>query len=72
MSDDSPFEGIKKGALRQQIGVPKDRTIPVGLLERISDQNIGTHVRYRGRSFKITPKLKKRAVWALTFAKRKQ
>ena len=57
---------MKEGGLRDQLNVPKGRTIPPGVLNNIAEGNIGTHVQYRGKSVKITPKLKKRAVLART------
>jgi len=59
------FGNIKKGALRKQLGVPSSRGMPQALLEKIAEKPIGQHVYYRGSSFKVTPKLKKRAVFAL-------
>lgn len=68
----NPFENVKKGALRKQLGVPSGRNIPEGLLERIAGTDIGNHVQYRGKSFAVTPLLKKRAVWAKTFRREKE
>jgi hypothetical protein len=58
--------GMKKGGLRNQLNVPKGKTIPPGVLDKLAEGNVGTHVQYRGKSVKITPKMKKRAVLART------
>ena len=56
----------KKGALHRQLGYPSHDTIPLGVLRKIMDANVGTHV--RGQT--ITPLLKKRVNFALNVRKR--
>ena len=56
---------MKKGALHRQLGVPSRRKIPSGLLNKVSNANIGTKV----RGHTVTPLLKKRAVLARTLRK---
>ena len=60
---------MKEGGLRQQLHVKKGRKIPPGVLNKIAEGNIGTHVQYGGKSVPITDKLKKRAVLARTMSK---
>ena len=64
-------KAIKKpGALRRQLGVPKDKKIPKTLLERIRSAKVGTRIRNPTktgkRSITVTRKLKRRAIVALT------
>jgi len=59
----------KKGALHRMLGISPSETIPFTWLEVIRNTNIGrraknpTQIGYG--SVKVTPLLKKRAVWAL-------
>lgn len=66
------LKGLKKGGLRNQLGVPKDSKIPSGVLNKIAGGNVGTHVQYRGESIKITPLMKERAVLANNMRKWKK
>lgn len=63
-------EGIKKGALSKQLGIPERQNIPMGLLEDIKSAQIGAVIRNRHgigkREIKITAPLKKRANLAQT------
>jgi len=64
-------EAIKKeGALSRQLGIPVRDNIPKTLLEKIAKTPIGKTIRNptkKGkRRIKVTRKLKKRAVLALT------
>lgn len=61
---------IKKGALGKQLGIPEKDNIPFTLLEKIKNTEIGKTIKNPTKSgkqeFKVTKKLKKRAVLALT------
>jgi hypothetical protein len=61
---------IKKGALSQQLGIPEKENIPITLLEKIKKTEIGKIIKNPTKSgkqeIKVTKKLKKRAVLALT------
>lgn len=56
----------RKGALRIQLNIPKDRNIPMPLLDRIINSKPGVIVnnptRTGNRKIKVTRLLKKRAV----------
>jgi hypothetical protein len=64
--------GLKKGALREQLGVPARRKIPPGVRKKLAEGNIGTHVQYRGKSIAITPLLQERARLAQNMSKWKR
>jgi len=55
------------GALHKQLHIPRDEPIPTGILDRIHDQGVGSHVQSRGQSVPVTPLLKKRAGFARSF-----
>lgn len=57
----------KKGALKRQLGYSEDHKIPRKLLREIKEANVGTKV----RGHRVTPLLKKRAVFAYNIGKRK-
>lgn len=63
---------IKKGALHEQLGIPKSRKIPVGLLNKIGESRIGNHVTYLGKKIKVTRLLKRRALLAVKLKKVKR
>lgn len=50
--------GKHPGALTRQLGYPKGHPLPPGLIDEISEANVGTHV----RGHTVTLKLKRRAV----------
>lgn len=62
--------GLKKGALSRQLGIPEEENIPITLLEKIRRAEIDTVIRNPTktgkRRIKVTRKLKRRAVLALT------
>lgn len=62
--------GKKRGALRRQLQMPKDKRIPKTLLEEIVDADIGDTIRNPTKigeqRIKVTKLLKQRAVPALT------
>jgi len=67
-------KAIKKpGALSKQLGIPEEEDIPVSLLKKIKNAEIGeviTNPTKKGKKkIKVTRKLKKRAVLALTLKK---
>lgn len=61
---------LKKGALSRQLGIPEKDNIPFTLLEKIKKTEIGKIVENPTKtgkpSMRVTKKLKKRAVLALT------
>lgn len=60
--------GIKKGALRSQLGIKEGETIPKSLLRRIVKAEIGTKI----KGITVTAQLKKRASLALSLGKMKK
>lgn len=58
---------MKKGSLHRMLHVPQDEPIATGILDRIHDQGVGSHVQSRGYSVPVTPKLKKKAQFARSF-----
>lgn len=59
---------IKVGAFHAQLGYPPGNILPHGLVEEITRANLGTHV----RGYKVTPLLKRRALFALNAQKRRR
>ena len=61
---------IKAGALSTQLGIPEKENIPITLLEKIKKAEIGSTIKNPTKSgkqeIKVTKKLKKRAMLALT------
>ena len=63
-------EAVKrKSSLRDQLHIPKEKTIPQETLERIKHQEKGTRIKSFGKSVPVTAKLKKRATLAMTLKK---
>lgn len=60
----------REGALSRQLGIPEEENIPVTLLRKIRDAEIGTTItnptKKGKRKIKVTRLLKRRAVLALT------
>lgn len=61
------MSNAKKGALHRQLHIPQDEPVPTGILDKIHDQGVGSHVQSRGHSVPVTPLLKKRAQFARSF-----
>ncbi len=63
----------KPGALSRQLGIPEEEDIPIRLLQKIKNTEIGTTIKNptkKGkRRIKVTRLLKRRAVLALTLKK---
>lgn len=59
----------KKGALRKQLGIKDDETIPKSILTKIVNTETGKTVSFRGKSIKVTTQLKRRALLALKLMK---
>lgn len=55
----------KPGALHRQLGYPKDKSLPEGLLQEIKEANLGTSV----RGHLVTSLLKHRVNFALNVKK---
>jgi len=64
--------GIKKGALRSQLGIKEGETIPKSFLRKIVKAEIGTKISFKGKSITVTAQLKKRASLALSLGKMKK
>ena len=64
---------MKRGALSRQLGIPERDRIPVTLLKKIKNAEIGETItnptKTGKRKIKVTKKLKKRASLALTLKK---
>lgn len=58
-----------KGALRAQLGIKEDETIPKSLLQQIVKTETGKTVSFRGKSITVTTQLKRRALLALRLGK---
>lgn len=59
----------KKGALRKQLGIKDDETIPKSILTKIANTETGKTVSFRGKTIKVTTQLKRRALLALKLMK---
>ncbi len=63
----------KKGGLSRQLNIPEKENIPVSLLKKIRNAKIGTTItnptKTGKKKIKVTRKLKRRAVLALTLKK---
>jgi len=63
-------DGLKKGALSRQLGIPEKENIPMTLLNKIAKAKIGDTVsnptKTGKKRIKVTRLLKKRAVLART------
>ena len=59
---------FKKGALHRQLKVPEDEDIGISNLRKISKSELGASVTIKGKTFKVTPLMKKRAVFGLNIA----
>jgi len=59
----------KPGALRRQLGVKADETIPAGAMTKIMDAEPGDKVTVRGMKMAVTPTLKRRVALAKTLGK---
>ena len=60
---------VKHGALHKQLGYPSTTHIPKGILGKLKEAHLGTHVKVLGKSVTVTPLLKKRAVFAYNLSK---
>tara|TARA_A100000171_G_C2138351_1_gene152361 strand:+ start:738 stop:1034 length:297 start_codon:yes stop_codon:yes gene_type:complete len=69
---DDPFDNIKEGALKKQLGFKEDDKIPKTLLERIKKSKAGTNMKINGKNQKITDLLQKRVNFALNFGYKKK
>jgi hypothetical protein len=58
-------EGMKKGSLHRQLGIPEEQKITDKMLRGIIDTPVGNM--FRGHS--VTKKLKSRALWACNVRK---
>ena len=58
-----------EGALRGQLGIKEDETIPKSILQQIVDTETGKTVTFRGKTITVTTQLKRRALLALRLSK---
>ncbi len=56
---------FKEGALHRQLKVPEDQDIGITNLRKIKKAEVGAMVKIKGKTFKVTPLMKKRAVFGL-------
>lgn len=70
--DPNFLEDLKKGTLHEALGIPKDQEIPVSLLRSLSNKATGQHVKVKGKTVSITPKLEKKINFALNARKWKK
>ena len=64
MSNNIDFDKIKPGALKRQLKVPQDYTFKLKDLDKLAKTPNGQSVMFEGKSFKMTPLLKRRVVFA--------
>tara|TARA_R100000655_G_scaffold99139_1_gene142828 strand:+ start:196 stop:525 length:330 start_codon:yes stop_codon:yes gene_type:complete len=69
---DDPFDDIKEGALKKQLGFKEDDRIPKSLLERIKKSKSGNSMVINGKERKVTDLLQKRVNFALNFGYKKK
>ena len=62
---------FKKGALHKQLKIPLDEDIGNSNLRKIKKGEVGDMVRVKGKMFKITSLMKKRATFGLTLQGKK-
>jgi hypothetical protein len=54
----------KAGSLKKMLGYKKAEKIPIGVLDKIVEQKLGTKVRVKSKSLTVTACMKKKANWA--------
>ena len=59
---------FKKGALHKMLKVPLDEDIGVPNLRKIARSEVGSSVVIKGKTFKVSPLMKKRAVFGLNIS----
>jgi len=57
------FEGLDKGALHRELGIPEDQTIPETTLDEIINAEVGSSA----AGIMVTEKIKKQALLAKSF-----
>lgn len=63
---------LKKGTLHKQLGIDKDKKLPVSLLKKILHSKAGKKISNNKKTIRITPLLKKRVNLALNLKKMKK
>ena len=59
---------FKGGALHRMLKIPEDEDIGIPNLRKIAKSEVGAEVTIKGKKFKVTPLMKKRAVFGLNIA----
>jgi len=59
---------FKKGALHKMLKVPLDEDIGVPNLRKIARSEVGSSVVIKGKTFKVSPLMKRRAVFGLNIS----
>jgi len=60
------LEHHKEGSLHRMLHVPKGEKLPMSLLDKIKNTELGKKVKYQGHSITVTRLVKQRAVLAHT------
>lgn len=64
-----PYAVKSKSALRSRLHVPVSEPIRMETLQKIKNQEVGSHVSSYGKSVPVTKALKKKATLAMTLKK---
>ncbi|MBS3079829.1 hypothetical protein J4218_06920 [Candidatus Pacearchaeota archaeon] len=63
---------FRKGSLHRQLGIKENKKLPVSLLKKIMNANVGGKISYNKKSILVTYLLKKRVNLALNLRKIKR
>jgi hypothetical protein len=67
-----PPKNIRHGALHEELGIPEDKKIGKGNLERICHGTIGEQIMVHGHPVTIDRQIQERACFGLNFGYRKR
>jgi len=62
---------FKVGGLHQSLGVPQDKDLPKGIMEKIKKMKVGEKVKVMGKEITITAKIKRQATLGLNLMGKK-
>lgn len=62
---------FKSGGLHESLGVPKDKDLPKGIMEKIIKLGVGKKVKVMGKDIEITDKIRRQAQLGLNLSKKK-